>query len=214
MQSSLYQYICIEGNLGAGKTSLCEKVAARENCELILEQFSDNPFLPLFYADPDRYALTVELFFMTERYKQLQKHSSQRDMFKSFVLSDYIFHKTFLFANNNLSSDEMRLFKNLFNILHQSAPTPELLIYLDRPIEQLINNIQSRNRIYELKISEDYLLKVQQAYKTYLKTDLPYPRVIVKLGDKDFLNNEGNFLFLLELMNQKYEKKLTEIEIT
>lgn len=212
MRNNLYQYICIEGNLGAGKTSFCEKVAKTENCELVLEQFSDNPFLPLFYEDPDRYALTVELFFMTERYKQLQKHSSQRDMFRDFILSDYIFHKTFLFANNNLSPDEMRLFKSLFNILQQSAPTPELLIYLDRPVDRLASNIHSRNRPYELKISEDYLLKVQHAYTAYLKTALPYPRIIVRLGDTDFLNNEDSFLFLLELMDKKYEKKMIEIE--
>lgn len=213
MKSNNHQYICIEGNLGAGKTSLCEKISRESNCELILEQFSDNPFLPLFYENPERFALTVELFFMTERYKQLQAHASQKQLFKDFILSDYIFQKTFLFANHNLSAEEMRLFRNLFNILQQTAPIPDLLVYIDRPIDQLLQNIKKRNRSYELKISADYLLRVQNAYIDFLNTDLPYPRIVIRLEDKDFLDNEINYNTIISIIEESKPVGLHIVEI-
>lgn len=210
---SNYQYICIEGNLGAGKTSLCKRAADDLNGDLILEQFSENPFLPLFYQDAERYALTVELFFMTERYKQLQHHSNNRDMFKNFVLSDYIFHKTYLFANNNLTAEEMRLFKTLFKILQHSAPVPELLIFLDRPVEVLLENIKKRNRLYELQITEDYLLGVQRAYHEYLHSVHDFPRIILRLEDKDFVNDDQVYQEILAYIVGKFDNKLIEIQL-
>jgi deoxyadenosine/deoxycytidine kinase len=208
-----YNYISIEGNLGVGKTSLCHKIAEKDNCELILEQFADNPFLPLFYQNPSRYALTVELFFMTERYKQLQEHASQRNLFKEYLLSDYFFEKTALFANHNLLPEEYRLFQSLFVILRQSAPKPELLLFIDRPIEQSLINIKKRNRSYELSITQDYLSKVNNAYQEYLKSDLNFPRIILNAGDKDFLENESNFSSIHNLLSEKFPNKLININL-
>ena len=126
-----YKYICIEGNIGAGKTSFCNLVKSEFNCKLILEQFADNPFLPLFYDYPERYAFTVELFFMTERYKQLQKELSM-DLFYDFTIADYSFIKTLLFARQNLGDEEFRLFQKMFSVLNQSFPTPDLFVYFHR----------------------------------------------------------------------------------
>jgi len=117
-----YQYIAIEGNIGAGKTTLCQQLFESYNCRLILEEFADNPFLPFFYENPERYAFPVELFFMTERQKQLQKYLAQQDLFKDFIVADYFFIKTLLFAKNNLNAEEYRLFQRLFNILNATFP--------------------------------------------------------------------------------------------
>jgi deoxyguanosine kinase len=208
-----YQYICIEGNLGVGKTSLCHKIAEKDNCELILEQFAENPFLPLFYQNPSRYALTVELFFMTERYKQLQEQASQRNLFTDYLLADYFFEKTSLFANHNLLPEEYRLFKSLFVILKQSAPRPELLLYIERPIEQSLLNIRKRNRTYELNITADYLQKVNNAYQQYLNTDLNFPRIVLNASDKDFLIDENHFNFVHSLLGEKYPNKVIHLSL-
>jgi deoxyadenosine/deoxycytidine kinase len=148
-------YIVIEGNIGAGKTSLCQKLAMEFDSKLILEQFSDNPFLPLFYSNPDRYAFPVELFFMTERHKQLQEYLLKRDLFQQHTISDYIFSKTLLFAAKNLKGEELRLFQNLFNTLNASFPKPDLLVYLHRSVDDLQKNIRQRNREYELEIKDE-----------------------------------------------------------
>jgi deoxyguanosine kinase len=124
-----YRFIAIEGNIGAGKTTLCEMLSADLNCHLILEQFSDNPFLPLFYNDPERYAFSVELFFMTERHKQLQESLTQPNLFHTVSLADYFFIKTLIFAKNNLTETEYRLFKRLFKVLNATFPKPDLLVF-------------------------------------------------------------------------------------
>jgi len=123
-----YNYISIEGNIGTGKTSFCRKMQQYHNCKLVLETFNDNPFLPMFYKDPARYAFTVELFFMTERHKQLQSNLVSQDLFNDFTISDYMFMKTILFARKNLEEEEFRLFQKLFSVLNQSFPSPDLLI--------------------------------------------------------------------------------------
>ena len=152
-----YKYICVEGNIGAGKTSFCQLIKTEYNCKLILEQFADNPFLPLFYNDPQRYAFTVELFFMTERYKQLQNELTQ-DLFYDFTIADYTFVKTLLFARQNLKDDEYRMFQKMFNVLSQNFPNPDILVYLHRDVDMLQGNIKKRGRQYEATISDDYLI--------------------------------------------------------
>jgi len=159
-----YKYIAIEGNIGAGKTTLCNMLHKDFNCRLILEQFADNPFLPYFYENQERYAFPVELFFMTERHKQLQENLSQRDLFQQMIVADYFFIKTLLFAKNNLSDEEYRLFQRLFHILNSTFPKPELIVYLHRSVDNLIENIKARGRSYEQEIAPSYLLEIQNTY--------------------------------------------------
>ena len=145
MQQELpYSYISIEGNIGAGKTTLATLLSEQFNCKLILEQFTDNPFLPYFYNDPERYAFPLELFFMTERYKQMQLMLPQQELFRDLTLSDYFFTKTLLFARNNLKDEEFRMFQKMFHTLSASFPKPEMILYLHRNLNSLMDNIQKR----------------------------------------------------------------------
>src|SRR5690606_8922192 len=152
-----YHYICIEGNIGAGKTTFCRLIKEEYECNLILEEFDDNPFLPLFYKDPQRFAFTVELFFMTERYKQLQASLLNQNLFSTFTVSDYAFVKTLLFAKQNLIEEEFRIFQKLYHVFDQSFPKPDILIYFHRSVDVLQENIKKRGRTYETQISDDYL---------------------------------------------------------
>src|SRR5688572_1021458 len=152
-----YHYITIEGNIGAGKTTLAHMLSKHYNARLILEEFADNPFLPKFYENPKQFAFPLELFFMAERYKQLKDLLHTQDMFNSITISDYLFTKCLLFAKVNLPADEFRLYQSLFDIIHQQLIQPELLIYLHSPVARLQQNIRKRNRSYEQQIADDYL---------------------------------------------------------
>ncbi|HMS68763.1 MAG: deoxynucleoside kinase [Saprospiraceae bacterium] len=198
-----YKYICIEGNIGAGKTSFCNLVKSEFNCKLILEQFADNPFLPLFYDDPERYAFTVELFFMTERYKQLQKELSM-DLFYDFTIADYSFIKTLLFARQNLGDEEFRLFQKMFSVLNQSFPTPDLFVYFHRNPDILQKNIGKRGRSYEKKISDDYLSGIQNAYFEYFRNILTFPLLIIDLNDIDFMKNRDHYEEVKSYLSRTY----------
>ncbi|PHN06913.1 deoxynucleoside kinase [Flavilitoribacter nigricans] len=200
-----HQYIAIEGNIGAGKTTLCHQLAEQFDSRLILEQFTDNPFLPFFYDSPERYAFPVELFFMTERHKQLQELLSQHDLFQKGIIADYFFVKTLLFARNNLNDQEYRLFQRLFNILNASFPKPELLVYLHRPVEELLSNIKRRGRSYEQDISGDYLLNIQNAYFDYFKTNPQLPILILDVEDADWINEAEHYQRLLTEISLDYE---------
>ncbi|MBP7183912.1 MAG: deoxynucleoside kinase [Saprospiraceae bacterium] len=209
-----YRYLCIEGNIGAGKTTVSEKISALFNCKIVLEQFTDNPFLPLFYENPERYAFSVETFFMTERHKQLQKNIKQQDLFYDSVVADYFFVKTLLFAKNNLNSDEYRLFKRLFRVLNSTFPNPDLLIYLYRPIDELLHHIRLRGRSYESNITYDYLQNIQSTYLSYLKTETDFPVVIVDASGADFLNERSDdFDKLLQIISADYENGLHQTRI-
>jgi deoxyadenosine/deoxycytidine kinase len=199
-------YIVIEGNIGAGKTSLCQKLAMEFDSKLILEQFSDNPFLPLFYSNPDRYAFPVELFFMTERHKQLQEYLLKRDLFQQHTISDYIFSKTLLFAAKNLKGEELRLFQNLFNTLNASFPKPDLLVYLHRSVDDLQKNIRQRNREYELEIKDEYLQNIQDAYFDFFKMEsLHTPVLMLEVEGMDFVNDENCYQSILNTISKPYE---------
>ena len=152
-----YTFITIEGNIGAGKTTLAHLLSKHYNARLVLEQFADNPFLPKFYENPGQYAFPLELFFMAERFKQLKDLIQQKDLFQNLTISDYLFTKCLLFAKINLPEDEFRLYQRLFEIIHQQLVQPELLIYLHAPVNKLQQNIRKRNRPYEQKIPDDYL---------------------------------------------------------
>lgn len=204
-----YRFIAIEGNIGVGKTTLCHQLAAHFGCALVLEQFTDNPFLPPFYEQPERYAFPVELFFMTERHKQLLEHFAAPDLFNPLTVADYFFVKTLLFAKNNLSEEEFRLFQRLFGVLNATFPKPDLLVYLHRPVEVLLRQIQKRGRDIERNIAPQYLEEIQNAYFEYLKTETETPVVLLELGDADFQREPGIFRDVVALISEPYPAGLT-----
>jgi len=199
-----HQYIAIEGNIGAGKTTLCHMLAEQFDSRLILEQFTDNPFLPFFYDNPERYAFPVELFFMTERHKQLQELLSQQELFRQTIIADYFFVKTLLFARNNLNDQEYRLFQRLFNVLNAGFPKPQLLVYLHRSVDDLLNNIRERGREYEQDISREYLLSIQNAYFEYFRTLDDLPILILDVEKANWLEQEAHYERLIAMISRKY----------
>lgn len=199
-----YNFIAIEGNIGAGKTTLCHRLTTQFDCRLVLEQFTDNPFLPFFYLQPERYAFPVELFFMTERHKQLQEHFAQPDLFRTFTVADYFFVKTLLFAKNNLGEEEFRLFQQLFKVLNATFPKPDLLIYLHRPVEILLRHIHKRGRDIERNISPAYLEDIQNAYLEYLKSETESPVVILELGGANFERDDAVFQAIVGIMQEPH----------
>ncbi|MEN0045432.1 MAG: deoxynucleoside kinase [Bacteroidota bacterium] len=208
-----YRYIAIEGNIGAGKTTLCKMLEADYSCRLILEQFTDNPFLPSFYQNPERYAFPVELFFMTERHKQLQEHFSAPDLFQNFTVSDYFFVKTLLFAQNNLKSEEFRLFQRLFHILNATFPKPDMIVYLHRSVEDLLKNIQHRGREYEQQISADYLAQIQAAYLNYLKNITDIPVLILYMDGIHFWKDKEAYDKIVDCINQQHLPRVHHLDL-
>ncbi len=208
-----YQFIAIEGNIGAGKTTISKRIAADYGFKLILEQFTDNPFLPFFYENAERYAFPVELFFMTERHKQLQEELAQQDLFQKNIVADYFFLKTLLFARNNLNAEEFRLFQRLFHILNANFPKPQLLVYLHRPVPNLLENIRGRGRSFEEDISPTYLEKIQNAYFDFFKTAANLPILILDVEEADFLANTSHYEILLGHLSQTYSTGVHRIKI-
>lgn len=208
-----YNFIAIEGNIGAGKTTFCEMLAQDYDCRLILEQFTDNPFLPLFYDAPERYAFPVELFFMTERHKQLQASFSEADLFTPLSISDYFFLKTSLFAKNNLNDEEFRLFFRLFEVLNSTFPKPDLLVYFHRSVDNLLSNIKKRGRNYETDISADYLLNIQNVYFDYFRTETNLPIVIIDVEGVDFIQNRYFYDAIVEVLGQEFPKGVHRLSI-
>jgi deoxyguanosine kinase len=199
-----YNFITIEGNIGAGKTTLAHLLSKHFNARLILEKFDDNPFLPKFYEDPSKYAFQLELFFMAERYKQLKELLQQRDMFHTLTISDYLFTKCLLFAKVTLSEDEFRLYQRLFEIIHQQLVQPDLLIYLHAPVAKLQANIKKRKRSYEQKIPDEYLFSIQETYTNYIKQH-NIKTLIIDTSNADFLGNEKHLKIVLDALDKKYE---------
>ena len=199
-----YTFISIEGNIGAGKTTLANLLAERLNARLILEEFADNPFLVKFYDNPAQYAFSVELFFMAERYKQQKDLVSQQDMFRTLTISDYLFTKCLLFAKVNLPDDEFRLYQRLFDTMHHQMIQPELLIYLHAPVSKLQENIKKRNRPYEQNIQNDYLYNIQQTYTHYIKQHNT-KTLIVDTSDADFIGNPKHLDTILDALEKEYE---------
>lgn len=207
-----YNFITIEGCIGSGKTSLATLLAKETNAKLILESFEDNPFLPKFYEEPERYAFPLELFFMAERYKQLKDFVVQPDIFQQTIISDYLFTKSLIFANITLQENEQELYKRLFHIVNAQLPHPELIVYLHNSIPNLLYNISIRGRIYEQSIKSDYLEKLQEAYMQYLKTINHIPVLIIDASTIDFVSNEKHFKTLLSLIKTSYTKGLHFIQ--
>jgi deoxyguanosine kinase len=199
-----HRFIAIEGNIGAGKTTLCYRLQEDFNCRLVLEQFTDNPFLPYFYENQERYAFPVELFFMTERHKQLQQET-QQDLFQDLLVADYFFLKTLLFAKNNLSAEEYRLFQSLFNILNNSFPKPDLIVFLHRSVDNLLENIKKRGREYEQDITAKYLQSIQETYYDYFRTDNKTPILIIDVERLDFQNKQADYDLIVEALGKTYK---------
>jgi deoxyadenosine/deoxycytidine kinase len=199
-----YHFITIEGNIGAGKTTLAHLLSKKLEARLVLEEFADNPFLPKFYENPKQYAFPLELFFMAERYKQLKDMVIVRDLFDTITVSDYLFTKCLLFARVNLPEEEYRLYQKLFEIIHQQIIQPDILIYLHAPVSKLQQNIKKRNRSYEQGIPDDYLFNIQQTYSTYIKQHV-VPTLLVDASNADFLNNPAHLEVLLEALKKPYE---------
>ena len=207
-----YNFICIEGNIGAGKTSLAKKISEDCNARLILEEFANNPFLPNFYKEPEKYAFPLELFFMAERYKQL-KGVKEQEIFSDFTVSDYFFVKSRLFAQNNLSSDELILFYRLFDIMLSSLPKPDLLIYLHTNIKSLQANIKKRDRSYESDITDEYLLKIQEKYFDFFKKQKDFPVLIIDIIDADFIKDNATYRKIISTIKQPYSLGVHQIDL-
>ena len=199
-----YHYITIEGNIGAGKTTLAHLLSRHYNARLILEQFADNPFLPKFYENPKLYSFPLELFFMAERYKQLKELVHTKDLFQQFTISDYLFTKCLLFAKVNLPEEEFHLYQKLFDIIHQQIAQPDLLIYLHVPVHKLQANIKKRQRPYEQSISDEYLFNIQQTYTHYIKQH-NIRTLFIDASNADFLGNEKQLKVIIDALEQDYE---------
>ena len=196
-----HQFITIEGNIGAGKTTLSNILAQKLNAKLILEEFADNPFLPKFYEKPDQYAFPLELFFMAERYKQLKDFLNSQDLFQQVTISDYLFTKCLLFAKVNLPSEEFRLYQKLFDIIHQQISFPDILIYLHAPVQKLQENIKKRNRSYEQDIKDDYLFNLQETYTSYIKQH-NINTIFIDASNADFMGNDKHVQVVLDALDK------------
>lgn len=207
-------YIVIEGNIGAGKTTLSKMIAKEYNAKLILEQFADNPFLPKFYNNPDKYSFQLELSFLAERYHQLNKDLTSRDLFRTFTVADYYFMKSLIFAKATLSEDEYNLYRKIFNIIYQSIPKPDLYVYLHVSVQNLKNNISKRGRDYEQSISVDYLTKLQEGYFDFFKQQNDISFLIIDTNNMDFVGNQQDYANIKNLIfNKKYKKGINRITI-
>jgi deoxyguanosine kinase len=199
-----YNFITIEGNIGAGKTTLAHLLSKHFNARLILEEFADNPFLPKFYENKQQYAFPLELFFMAERYKQLKELLQTKDMFQKLTISDYLFTKCLLFAKVNLPEEEFLLYQKLFDIINPQLVKPDLLIYLHAPVSKLRENIRKRNRTYEQSIESEYLFSLQETYTNYIKQH-NIKTLFIDASSADFLSNEKHLKTVLDALDKDYD---------
>lgn len=206
-----YNYIVIEGCIGAGKTSLAEMLANDFNAELVLERFADNTFLPKFYKDPEHYAFPLEMTFLTERYQQLKALLSKRDLFTDLVVADYFIDKCVIFSKNNLQTDEYNLFTKVYEIISTYLPKPDLLVYLYNTPDNLLKNIAKRGRPYEQDITAEYLNSIQENYLNYLKNRSQIPILIVESNKLDFVNNPDDYIKIKKLLLKTYPIGITRI---
>lgn len=198
-----YNYIAIEGNIGAGKTTLATKIAEDCNAKLVLERFADNPFLPKFYKDQNRYAFPLEMSFLADRYQQLTDDLAQFDLFKDFIVADYHIFKSLIFAKVTLQEDEFRLYKTMFDIIHRETAKPDLYIYLYQNTERLLANIKKRGRSYEQEIPAEYLEKINRGYLDYIKTQTDLNVLVIDVSDLDFVKRQEDYVFLLARIKEK-----------
>ena len=208
-----YQHVAIEGNIGAGKTTLAEMLAQAYDAELILEAFEANPFLPKFYEEPEKHAFPLELFFLAERYHQLKgRAETGQDLFHPMSISDYFIQKSLIFAWNNLEGDEYQLFDRLFRIMYESLPKPDLVLYLHKRPETLQQNIASRGRGYEKHVSNDYLQRLQEAYFAFFHQHPELRIAIVESDGLDFVAEPAHLQFFERVLEKDLPKGLNYID--
>lgn len=193
-------YLCIEGNIGAGKTTFAQMLSQDFGAKLILERFKDNPFLPKFYNDPKRYAFPTEMAFLADRHQQLIDDISQLELFSQFSVADYDLYKSLIFASVTLQQQEFDLYKKVFKILYRDIPKPDLYIYFYQNTTQLLKNIQKRGRSYEQNIKADYLEKINQGYLNFIKYEKRFKTKIIDTSDLDFVNNRKDYLELIKMV--------------
>ncbi|WP_396177554.1 2-amino-4-hydroxy-6-hydroxymethyldihydropteridine diphosphokinase [Flavobacterium sp.] len=201
-----YNFIAIEGNIGAGKTTLAHKIAADFNAKKVLERFADNPFLPKFYKDQSRYAFPLEMSFLADRYQQISDDLAQLDLFKDFIVADYHIFKSLIFAKVTVTEDEFRLYRKLFEIIYKEIPKPDLYLYLYQNTDRLLQNIKSRGRSYEQEIPASYLDKINQGYIDFIKTHPDLNILVLDVSNRDFVQNQSDYIFILDEINKALAK--------
>lgn len=199
------QFVCIEGNIGSGKTTLAKMLSNDLNAKLMLEEFEENPFLKKFYKEPSRYAFQLELSFLAERFQQVQTEIQHLDLFQELVLSDYMIEKCLIFAKNNLDQQSMQLYRKMYDIIIKSTPRPDLIVYLFKETDLLLQNIEKRARPYEQSIKADYLENINHNYLTYFKQQKHYPIVAVDTNVIDFVEDESQVDFFKDLIKESFE---------
>ena len=209
-----FNYLVIEGNIGAGKTSLASLIADNNNGKLILEQYAENPFLPKFYRDPERFSFPLELSFLAARYHQLHRELTSPDLFKSFTVADYFFSKSLIFSQITLQTDEFNLYRTLFDIIHQQLPKPDLYVYLHVNVDKLLDNILRRGRDYEKNIGAEYLARLQEGYFKYLRS-LPDQKILIlDITDLDFVNRAEDYEAIDNaIFEVEYTKGLNRLQL-
>jgi len=210
----MYDFIAIEGNIGAGKTTLSQMISERSGAKLVLEQFADNPFLAKFYEEPEKHAFPLELFFLAERYHQLKDQFSSPDLFHQGVVSDYFIGKSLIFSKKNLKDDELRLFRSLYDIMFSNLPRPDLLIYLHVSTPGLQSNIKKRGRIYEQGIKDGYLDAVQKGYLDFLKQQKALRSVILSMDGHNFVEDNSCFDRIFSLVERKFPLGVSYMELS
>ena len=206
-----YNYVVVEGSIGAGKTTLATMLASELNAELVLERFADNPFLEKFYKDPEHYAFPVEMTFLMDRYQQLKNLLTARDLFTDFVIGDYFIDKCLLFSKNNLSKDEFSLFKKVFDTSADFLPKPDLILYLYTKPDRLLRQIAKRNRSFEKDITIQYLTDIQEKYLTYFRENPQIPILLVDTENIDFVENDSDYQNLKQLLINPYKAGIHRI---
>lgn len=209
--NSFYNFIAIEGNIGAGKTSLTKMLASELNARVVLEQFEDNPFLPKFYNDQSRFAFPLELSFLAERFQQLKDILPSQDLFTDFTISDYFINKSLIFARKTLQQDEFLLYNKLFNLMNLSLPKPDLLVYLYLNIEKLQANIKKRGREYEQNMRNEYLQDIQDSYFEFIAQQSKMKVLIIDTNNLDFVNNIADYHRIKGLIFSDYSDGIHRI---
>ena len=196
-----YNYIAIEGNIGAGKTSLAKLMSDEFNAKVVLERFADNAFLPKFYNDKERFAFPLEMSFLADRYQQLIDDLAQFDLFKNLIVSDYYIFKSLIFAQVTLQKEEYTLYRKIFDIMYREISKPDLYIYLYQNTNRLLDNIKKRGRDYEQNIEAGYLQKIHDGYSGFIKTEQHLNTLIIDVSELDFVNNYEDYKQILRIIN-------------
>ena len=194
-------YIAIEGPIGVGKTSLAQLLSKELGARLVLEDFEDNPFLPDFYNDPERFGFQTQLFFLLQRYRQ-QQDLRQVDMFQKLLITDYMFVKDRLFASLNLCDKEMQLYDTVASLLERNIIRPDIVIYLQADTDVLMKNIEKRGRNMEKNVTWEYIDALNQVYTEYFFRYQDTPLVIINTNNIDFVENENDLKEVIDYIRQ------------